>query len=243
MKQNLRISLPIAIIALVAIFWSYYYSKSSSQQKLLTVTNNTTQEPPSTSDAGVVTPTEIQKAAAQIKLDDAQLVEKKKALENIATFVKKEAQKIGAPVEDPEREELRLRNIAQDLTDSQLNELVRQALDTSLDGDTRAMAATLISWNGKTEALTRLAQISSAPIAKGLENRNREQEVVLRAIAIESLVEYGDGALAVIRSVEKLITDTALIERLQRVKLAIQSNRPEQVKKADFEALQKLQEK
>lgn len=109
-------------------------------------------------------------------------------------FLKMESKKIGQIDSDPAATESRLVEFARLMGAPELTRLKQVALQMDVPGDERFLSAYLLSKSGSAHAIIELMAIARAPVPENVSRDSRmyDQEVMIRAQAIEGLASVND---------------------------------------------------
>ena len=110
-------------------------------------------------------------------------------LSELETWMRQESERLGKPDETPDQTLARLRKKAAGLGANALNELRRYALDPERTTDQRFLAVYMLGLAGARESVEHLKVIAGSQIPDAGTDRERTDEVILRAHAVDALVE------------------------------------------------------
>ncbi len=144
---------------------------------------------------------------------------------------------------NPEETEKKLQDLAGQLSSNDIKKLSQVMLDTTENGDQRAMAVELLSRRQNVESLKQLENFVQQHEANAKWSRSREFESVLRAQAIEGIASYPEKNLAIsaLTNLDPKLDESFLKDRIKR-SIAGLKNGNKASDQRDQEALSKLVE-
>jgi len=191
---------------------------SVTYRQLRHVENNAPEVAGSPTAANAVGP-----AAETVPFDQVQSAEKSA---EFAKLVQKEAETISQLNDHPEEVQKRLKDLANQMRDADVETLQKSALNASLKGDERFLSVYILAESNLPKAQESLEAIATAPIPKMQEARLTNQEEILRVQAVESLRQADSIKRVLAQTDNSYISDRAQRNLAYREKKV--SSSPEQ---------------
>lgn len=157
---------------------------------------------------------------------------------------KKESLEISKIQNNPEEAQRRLKELANEMTPADVQNLYEVMSNENNDGDQRALAVELLSLKNDTSSLLALQNfVANSTTINGTKwDRKKELETVLRAQAIESIAAYPqrDIAVSTLNFLQEKVDEKFLSDRIGRAAAGLQKKDVFTIEQQDNEALEEL---
>jgi hypothetical protein len=173
----------------------------------------------------MVTPT-AEKAAGASEAAPLDQVHSARKSAEFVKLVQKEAETISQLNDRPDEVQRRLKDLANQMRDADVEVLQKSALNASLNGDERFLSVYILGESSLAKAQESLEAIATSPIPKMQEARLTNQEEILRVQAVESLRQAESIKRVLAQTDNSFISDRAQRNLAYREKKV--SSSPEQ---------------